>query len=135
MRQKRNRQRSIFEVLGKNPGPKELELMSLVLDANPEILDLAFADVTGGRRTDTGRTGMTADQVLRCAVLKQLRELTYEELEFWLADSYSLRSFARLDQNQFPSTSTLQSNIKALREETWMAIHQFIVSYADEEKL
>ena len=135
MRQKRNRQRSIFEVLGKNPGPKELEHMSLVLDANPEILDLAFADLTGGRRTDTGRTGMTADQVLRCAVLKQLRELTYEELEFWLADSYSLRSFARLDQNQFPSTSTLQSNIKALREETWMAIHQFIVSYADEEKL
>ena len=135
MRQKRNRQRSIFEVLGKNPGPKELELMSLVLDANPEILDLVFADLTGGRRTDTGRTGMTADQVLRCALLKQLRELTYEELEFWLADSYSLRSFARLDQNQFPGTSTLQSNIKALCEETWMAIHQFIVSYADEEKL
>ena len=135
MRQKRNRQRSIFEVLGKNPGPKELEEMTLVLDANPEILDLAFADLTRGRRTDTGRKGMNADQVLRCAVLKQLRELTYEELEFWLADSHSLRSFARLEQSQFPSTSTLQTNIKALHEETWMAIHQFIVSYADEEKL
>lgn len=135
MRQKRNRQRSIFEVLGKNPGPKELEQMTVVLDANPEILDLAFADLTRGRRTDTGRKGMTADQVLRCAVLKQLRELTYEELEFWLADSHSLRSFARLEQSQFPSTSTLQTNIKALHEETWMAIHQFIVSYADKEKL
>ena len=135
MRQKRNRQRSIFEVLGKNPGPKEFEQMSLVLDANPEILDLAFSDLTRGKRIDTGRKGMTADQVLRCAIVKQSRELTYEDLEFWLADSYSLRSFTRLRQDQFPGTSTLQSNIKALREQTWIAIHQFIISYADEEKL
>ena len=135
MRQKRNRQRSIFEVLGKNPGPKEFEQMSLVLDANPEILDLAFADLTRGRRTDTGRKGMTAEQALRCAIVKQSRELTYDELEFWLADSYSFRSFTRLRQDQYPSTSTLQSNIKALREQTWMAIHQFLISYANEEKL
>lgn len=135
MRQKRNRQRTIFEVLGKNPGPKEFEQMALVLDANPEILDLAFADLTSGRRSDTGREGMTAEQVLRCAIVKQSRELTYEDLEFWLADSYSLRSFTMLRQDQYPSTSTLQSNIKSLREQTWMAIHQFIINYADEEKL
>ncbi len=135
MRQKRNRQRTIFEVLGKNPGPKEFEQVSLVLDANPEILDLVFSDLTKGRRTDTGRKGMTAEQVLRCAIVKQMREMTYDDLEFWLADSFSLRSFTRLRQDQCPSTSTLQSNIKSLREQTWMAIHQFIVSYADEEKL
>ena len=135
MRQKRNRRRTIFEVLGKNPGPKEFEQMSLVLDANPEILDMAFSDLTRGRRTDTGRKGMTAEQTLRCAIVKQSRELTYDELEFWLADSYSLRSFTRLHQTQYPSTSTLQSNIKSLREDTWMAIHQFVISYADEEKL
>ena len=135
MRQKRNRQRTIFEVLGKNPGPQEFEQMALVLDANPEILDLAFADLTSGRRSDTGREGMTAEQVLRCAIVKQSRELTYNDLEFLLADSYSLRSFTKLRQDQFPSTSTLQSNIKSLREATWMAIHQFIISYADEEKL
>ena len=82
MRQKRNRQRTIFEVLGKNPGPKEFEQMALVLDANPEILDLAFADLTRGRRSDTGREGMTAEQVLRCAIVKQLRELTYDCLNY-----------------------------------------------------
>ncbi len=135
MRKKRNIQRTIFEVLGKNPGPKELEQMSLVLDANPEILDFVFADLSKGRRTDTGRKGMTADQVLRCAVLKQIREMTYNDLEYFLADSRSLRSFARLEQSQSPSTSTLQSNIKSLQEETWMAIHQFVISYANEEKL
>ena len=41
MRKKRNPQMSIFEVIGKNPGPKELEQMAAILDANPEILDLA----------------------------------------------------------------------------------------------
>ena len=34
--------------------------MSLILDANPEILDLAFADLIKGHRSDTGRNGMTA---------------------------------------------------------------------------
>ena len=135
MRQKRNRQRTIFEVIGKHPGPKELEQMSVVLDANPEIDELALADITWGRRTDTGRKGMTAEQVLRCAILKQVREMTYDDLEYWLADSNSLRVFTRLSPGQYPGTSTLQANIKSLREETWLAIHQFIISYADEERL
>jgi IS5 family transposase len=135
MRQKRNRQRSIFEVIGQHPGPKELEQMSLVLDANPEIEDLAFADLTQGKRTDTGRKGMTAEQVLRASILKHIHNLTYDDLEYWLADSNSLRAFTRLSMGQCPGTSTLQKNIKSLREETWLAIHQFIISYADDEKL
>ena len=135
MRKKRNQQRTIFEVLGKNPGPKELEQMSLILDANPEILDLAFSDLTKDRRTDTGRNGLTAEQVLRCAILKQSRELTYDDLEYYLADSFSFRSFVKLNMGQYPGKSSLQSNIKALSEKTWIAIHQFIISYANEEKL
>jgi IS5 family transposase len=134
MRKKRNPQRTIFEVLGKNPGPKELEQMSLILDANPEILDLAFADLTKGRRTDTGRDGMTAEHVLRCAILKQLRELTYDDLEYYLADSLSFRAFVKFRMGQYPSKSALQSNIKSLSEETWIAIHRFIIAYANEEQ-
>ena len=135
MRKKRNQQRTIFEVLGKNPGPKELEQMSLILDANPEILDLAFADLSKGRRTDTGRNGMTAEQVLRCAILKQGRELTYDDLEYYLADSRSFRAFVKLNMGQYPGKSSLQANIKSLSEETWFAIHQFIISYANKEQL
>ena len=135
MRKKRNMQRTIFEVLGKNPGPKELEQMSFILDANPEFLDLVFADLSKGCRTDTGRDGMTAEQVLRCAVLKQLRELTYDDLEYYLADSLSFRAFVKLDMGQYPSKSALQSNIKSLSEETWIAIHQFTISHANKENL
>ena len=118
MRKKRNQQRTIFEVLGKNPGPKELEQMSLILDANPEILDLAFADLIKGHRSDTGRNGMTAEQVFRCAILKQFRELTYDDLEYYLADSLSFRAFVKLAMGQYPGKSSLQSNIKSLSEES-----------------
>jgi transposase, IS5 family len=73
--------------------------------------------------------------VLRSAVLKQYRELTYEELAFHLEDSDAFRTFARLEMGQYPSKSVLQENIKAIREETWEAIHNEILGYAREEKI
>ena len=135
MRKKRNPQMCIFEVIGKNPGPKELEQMATILDANPEMLDLAFADLTQDCRTDTGRDGLTAEQVLRAAILKQARELTYNELEYYLADSVSFRAFVNLKMGQYPGKSSLQSNIKRLQEETWIAIHQLITAHSQKEKL
>ena len=83
--------------MARNKVAQELEAISLVLDQNPGILDLMFRDLVKYQRTDTGRGGMTAEQVLRCAILKQYRELTYEELAFHLDDSTVFRSFARLD--------------------------------------
>lgn len=135
MRIKRNPQMSIFEVLGKNSGSKELEQISAILDANPEMLDLAFSDLTQNSRTGTGRNGLSAEQVLRAAILKQARELTYDELEYYLADSNSFRAFINLKMGQYPGKSSLQSNIKSLTEDTWIAIHQLLTSYARKEKL
>jgi transposase, IS5 family len=78
---------------------------------------------------------MTAEQALRCAVLKQYRELTYEELAFHLEDSDACRTFSRLEMGQYPSRSILQENIKAIREQTWEAIHREIIGYAQREKI
>lgn len=76
MRKKRNPQMTILEVLGKHPGAKELEQIGCILDASPRVLEQAYAELVKSRRADTGRDGMTAEQVLRCAILKQFRELT-----------------------------------------------------------
>jgi IS5 family transposase len=78
---------------------------------------------------------MTAEQVLRCAILKQYRQLTYEELAFYLEDSSSFRGFSRLEMGQYPCKSILQANIKALREETREALHREIIGYAKQEKI
>lgn len=78
---------------------------------------------------------MTTEQVLRCAVLKQYRELTYEELAFHLEDSDAFRTFSRLEMGQYPSKSILQENIKSIGEDTWEAIHGEIIGYAHREKI
>ncbi len=135
MRQKFTPQMSLFNPIGRNSIVRELEQMSKVLDANPKLTDLVFQDLTRASRCDTGRKGMTAEQVLRCAVLKQYRELTYEELSFHLEDSDAFRTFSRLEMGQYPSKSILQENIKAIEEETWEAIHGEIIGYAQREKI
>jgi transposase, IS5 family len=135
MREKRNLQRSIFERLGKHPIGDELEQMSQILDANSQVLDLAYDDLVRGYRCDTGRHGMTAEQVVRSTILKQFRELSYEELAFHLTDSHSFRSFARLRMGQYPSKSVLQENMKALSEKAWIAIHHIILAYAKSKKI
>lgn len=135
MRRKLNPQLNLFTTMARNQIAKELQLISQVLDATPKVLDLVYQDLVRSARPTTGREGMTAEQVLRCAILKQYRQLTYEELAFHLEDSSSFRGFSLLEMRQYPCASTLQGNIKALREETWEALHREIIGYAKQEKI
>lgn len=135
MRQKRDPQRNLLYLMARNKVARELKAISQVLDQNMGILDLVFRDLVKYQRTDTGRDGMTAEQVLRCAILKQYRELTYEELAFHLEDSMAFRSFARLGMGQYPSGSTLQENIKGIAAETWEAINQVLLEQAAQQNL
>ena len=135
MRRKFNPQLNLFTNMARNKIAKELQLISQVLDAIPRVLDVVYQDLVRSACPTTGREGMTADQVLRCALLKQYRQLTYEELAFHLEDSSSFRGFSRLDMGQYPCKSILQRNIKVLREETWETINQVILGYAKQEKV
>ena len=133
MRRKFHRQGSLFHVMPRSQIGRELEEVSKILDAEPEILEAVLGDITGSFRPDHGREGLTAEQVLRSAILKQSQNLTYEELEFHLGDSQAFRAFARLNVNQFPAHSALQENIASLRECTWEAMHRVVLGHAREE--
>jgi IS5 family transposase len=133
MRKKWNEQLSIFHIFPKNKIAQELEAISGILDASPQILDGVHKDLCGARLVDTGREGMTAEHVLRCGVLKQYRNLTYEELAFHLEDSQSFRAFAKMKMGQTPGSSTLQENIKALSVKSWEAVHLAILGYAESQ--
>lgn len=135
MRHKFTSQMTLFSPIMRSSIVKELKGISDILDATPSVMDRVFKDLTATHRIDTGRKGMTAEQVLRCAILKQYRELTYEELAFHLEDSDAFRSFARLEMSQYPSKSILQENIKAITEETWEAIHRDVLEFAAREKI
>src|SRR5512137_2009791 len=132
MRRKWEPQLSMFHSMATHEIAKELAAVSRVLDDNGEVVALVYKDVVGVSSAETGRKGMTAEQVLRCVALKQVRNLSYEELAFHLEDSKCFRAFARLEMGQYPSSSTLQENIKPLSEETWEAVHQCLMHYARE---
>lgn len=133
MRKKWDEQLSIWHYLPKNRISGELAVISEILEAHPEILEGVYKDLARAHRVDTGRDGMTAEQVLRGAVLKQYRSLTYEELEFHLQDSQSFRAFSKLRMGQNPSASTLQENIKALSVESWVAVHEAALRYGESQ--
>jgi len=135
MRKKKEPQLNLLNLMPRNKIAQELEAIAHLLDANQDILDLVYCDLVKHRRQDTGRNGMTAEQVLRCAILKQYRELTYEELAFHLDDSRAFRSFARLDMGQYPSDSTLQENITAIDAETWEAVNRALLRFAAQQDI
>ena len=109
---------------------RELEVISTILDAQPEIARRACDDLVTGKRVDVGRQGMTGDQVVRVAVLKQIQGLTYGELAFHLEDSASFQAFARLPFGRKVKWTTLQMNVKRLRPETWEAINRAALQFA-----
>ena len=113
----------------------ELAVMSHVLGEEPRVAELIFEDLTRhGARTDTGRDAMTAEQVLRAIIVKQMNGFSYQELAFHLADSRSYKTFCRFGINDKPpSKSTLQRNIKKIRPETLEAINQILIRRASKE--
>ena len=64
MRQKINPQMSLFTSVTSKPIAKELEQISKVLDACPGLVEIVYEDLVRTVRADTGREGMSAEQVL-----------------------------------------------------------------------
>src|SRR5580692_8967244 len=71
----------------------------------------------------------------RCALLKQYRQLSYEELAFHLEESASFRAFARLPMGWTPKKAVLQKTISAITAASWEAINQAVVCNARQTRL
>jgi IS5 family transposase len=124
MRQERTVQASIFDLFAGHEIGRELKAMSAWLDDHRELASLVAADLRRDGVKETGRQGLPAEAVLRCAVLKQHRQLSYQELAFHLEDSASFRAFARLPHAWSPQKSVLHQTISAIRAETWEQINR-----------
>jgi transposase, IS5 family len=135
MGQERTVQASIFDVFAEHEIGRELKAMSDWLDGHRGLLGLVAADLRREGVKETGRQGLPAEAVLRCALLKQYRQLSYEELAFHLEDSASFRAFARLPWAWSPRKSVLQQTISAIRAGTWEAINRTLLLSARREKL
>ncbi len=130
MRETHTAQVSIFQTTTDHEIAYELKRMSDWLDGHPELLDRICEDFQSGGGSRRGRRGMTFESILRCAILKQYRQVDYRTLAFYLRDSVSFIEFARLDGRRAPSKSTLQALISAIRAETWEALQRCLLTDA-----
>ena len=135
MRQKRTVQSSIFDLYAEHEIGRELEAMSDWLDGHPEILDWMTPELCRADVKETGREGLSVESILRCAILKQHRQLSYEALAFYLEDSRSFQAFARLPLRLKPKKSALQRGISALSEASWERINRLMLQDAQTQKI
>jgi len=130
MRKTRNQQLPLTEATVDHPKAKELLKISEILDNNDSIYDMALQDL-GLSDNEIGANGMTAEQVIRAAIIKQIEMFSYRELAFHLADSRSYRQFCRIGiGDKSFKKSALQQGIKAISDKTWEYINRVLVGYA-----
>ena len=135
MRQERTVQASVFDLFAEHEIGRELKAMSQWLDEHRDLLGLVTRDLRRHGLKETGREGLPAEAVLRCALLKQHRQLSYQELTFHLEDSASFRAFARLPWGWNPKKSALHKTISAIRAQTFEKINQVLLASARQERL
>jgi IS5 family transposase len=136
MRQARQKQLNLTPPWLPLEHASELAVIDRVLDERPAISELVWQDLNAARAVKTaGAEGVSAEQVLRALLIKQLNGFSYRELAFHLADSASYRTFCRLSLGQRPSKTMLAACIKAIRYETLEQINRVVVGVAHERKI
>jgi IS5 family transposase len=136
MREKWPKQMPLMAHILDHSQSKELEVISGIIDASSTICEHILQDLNRGKSEAqrAGAKGMSAEQVLRCVVVKILFGFTYEELAFHIVDSQSLRWFCRIGitEDGFKK-SALNRNIKFISDQTWEMINRDILEYAKDE--
>lgn len=133
MRKRHKKQLPLIESAPVHPKAQEWAEISRILDRNPIIYDKVLQDLTVGKKKITaGAEGMTAEQIVRAAIIKQLEKCSYRDLSFHIADSRVLGGFCKVGIGDKPfKKSTLQKNITALSAATWEEIHRITMKDAE----
>ena len=124
MRQKHTAQGSIFWFRPEHEIRHNLDRVETWLNKHPELLGWIDDDL--GRHIK-GRCGLSCEQVLRAALIKQYRQCSYRDLAFMLTDSLSFQHFSRVEPFNAPRKSALQSTISRVKASTWERMNQLFV--------
>jgi hypothetical protein len=84
MRKKQQKQMPLIEPASGHPQEMELEIISQIIDRTPTICDYVLQDLNEGKGSKNemhGAQGMSADQVLRAALLSNF---TLSLMNNWL---------------------------------------------------
>lgn len=127
MRTRHTTQHSIFSFSPEHEISRILAGIDAWLNEHPEVLGWIEEDICT-QLSQRGRAGLSCEQILRIALIKQYRQCSYRELTVLLADSRSFQHFAGIDPFRVPAKSTLQANITAIKADTWERLNQMLVA-------
>ena len=111
------------------------ELDALLQD--PELLVLT-SEKLGGRHLrskDFGRPGIAPDRLLRCVVLKHLKNWSLRQLEYELRHSLLYRRFTRFFEDPIPDFTSFSRTFALFGPEGTRQIHERVTQKAKELKV
>jgi transposase, IS5 family len=108
-----------------------LQAISDFLDEQKDIIEQVRSDLTRGlKKAETGRSGLTAQQVLRSLVLMRVKNWNYRELRERIADGCTLRQFTDFYCLPVPRHDAFHRGFNRLTPETLKAINDLVVQAA-----
>ncbi|MDM8544013.1 hypothetical protein QUF90_23300 [Desulfococcaceae bacterium HSG9] len=138
MREKHQKQMPLTEPASGRPGEKELEMISTIINDTPAICEYVLEDLNKGKifKRRTGARGMSAEQVLRAAIIMRLYEFTYEDSTFHISDSGDLRRFCIIGiADRGFKKSAINTNIKSISEQTRKTISRDLSGHAEDNNI
>jgi IS5 family transposase len=134
MVQRRQRERSLFEVLlpdGHKLWPDWLRRIDVALedDAVIDVVTQALEKRWPQSRR-RGRPGTPAEVVIRMLILKHLFDWSYDDLEHEVRANLVYRAFTRIDAGDVPDAKTILKIARALGPEVIDQLHRQVVEVA-----
>jgi len=101
------------------------------LDEHEEIIEAIRGNLRCGlKRPDTGRKGLTAQQVLRSLILMRVKNWDYRELRERIADGLTLRRFTDFNAQPVPKHDAFQRAFTRLTPQTLKLVNELLVQAA-----
>ncbi len=134
MVQRRQRERSLFEVLlpdGHKLWPDWLRTIDTLLEDEAVIEVVAHAlEARWPQSRRRGRLGTPAEVVIRLLILKHLFDWSYDDMEREVRANLVYRMFTRIDAGEVPDAKTILKIARALGPEVIEQLHRQVVEVA-----
>jgi IS5 family transposase len=124
-----------FAMNPKNPLAAELKAIDELLDEIPEMIDLVHSDIDHSKSKKGRRAEISAEQILRSAILMQLRRLHYRELAEEIDVNMLYRKFTRFYGKKIPHYTQLNDLIKALSPRTMARLNATLLQLGIKKKV
>jgi IS5 family transposase len=134
MVQRRQRERSLFEVLlpdGHKLWPDWLRTIDTVLE-DDDVIDVVThaLEARWPQSRRRGRRGTPAEVVMRMLILKHLFDWSYDDLEREVRANLGYRMFTRIDAGDVPDAKTILKIARALGPEVIEQLHRQVIEVA-----